>query len=177
MTAQKNPTTTAPAGYAAYRDYFDSFLPQIVGQLLLPDLRALSALGKRQRFFEPIEYRIWVSSSGDPEAVVRMQIGDKEEHSASLGDGPVHALDLALRKALLPHYPAIETFHLIDYKVRILDGENATAARTRVHIETSNGERPEAHVTSSRARCYAVSSNSSRPMSQRRISDVPAPIS
>jgi 2-isopropylmalate synthase len=53
----------------------------------------------------------------------------------------VHALDLALRKALLPHYPIIETFHLIDYKVRILDGENATAARTRVHIETSNGER------------------------------------
>ena len=104
-------------------------------------LRALSALGKRQRFFEPIEYRIWVSSVGQPEAVVRMQIGDNVEHSASLGDGPVNALDLALRKALQPHYPAIETFHLIDYKVRILDGEHATAARTRVHIETSNGEK------------------------------------
>jgi 2-isopropylmalate synthase len=104
-------------------------------------LRALAALGKRQRFFEPVEYRIWVSSTGAPEAVVRMNVGDAQEHAASLGDGPVHALDLALRKALLPHYPAIESFHLIDYKVRILDGEHATAARTRVHIETSNGER------------------------------------
>jgi 2-isopropylmalate synthase len=104
-------------------------------------LRALAALGKRQRFFEPIEYRIWISSAGSPEAVVRMNVGDTQEHAASLGDGPVNALDLALRKALLPHYPAIESFHLIDYKVRILDGEHATAARTRVHIETSNGER------------------------------------
>ncbi len=104
-------------------------------------LRALSALGKRRRFFELVEYRIWISSSGDPEAVVRIRVGDEEIHTASLGVGPAHALDLALRKALRQHYPIIEKFHLIDFKVRILDGEHATAAKTRVHIETSDGAR------------------------------------
>ena len=102
---------------------------------------ALSALGKRKNFFEPVEYRIWIGSSGDPEAVVRLKVGDQEVHTASLGVGPAHALDLALRKALLPHYPQISKFHLIDFKVRILDGENASAAKTRVHVETSDGEK------------------------------------
>ncbi len=104
-------------------------------------LRALDALGKRKRFFEPVEYRVWISSGGNPEAVVRIKIGDEELHTASLGVGPAHALDLALRKALKSHYPVIEEFHLIDFKVRILDGENATAAKTRVHVETSDGEK------------------------------------
>jgi 2-isopropylmalate synthase len=104
-------------------------------------LLALGALGKRQRFFEPIEYRVWVGSAGNPEAVVRLKVADEELHTASGGVGPAHALDLALRKALLGHYPVIETFHLIDFKVRILDGENATAAKTRVHVETSDGTR------------------------------------
>ncbi len=104
-------------------------------------LRALDALGKRQQFFEPVEYRVWIGSSGEPEAVVRLRIGEDEVHTASLGVGPAHALDQALRKALLPHYPIIEMFHLIDFKVRILDGEKATAAKTRVHVETSDGSR------------------------------------
>ncbi|MCI0336475.1 MAG: citramalate synthase [Acidobacteria bacterium] len=104
-------------------------------------LLALSALGRRKKLFEPVEYRIWIGSSGDPEAIVRLKVGDEEVHTASLGVGPAHALDLALRKALLPHYPQITRFHLIDYKVRILDGEKATAAKTRVHVETSDGER------------------------------------
>lgn len=104
-------------------------------------LRALSALGKRKYFFEPLEYRVWIGSAGEPEAVVRVKIGDEIMHTASFGDGPVHALDQALRKSLREHFPAIEKFHLIDFKVRILDGEHATAAKTRVHIETSNGER------------------------------------
>ncbi len=104
-------------------------------------LLALNALGKRERLFEPVEYRVWIGSSGDPEAVVRLKVGDEEVHTASLGVGPAHALDQALRKALLPYYPQIARFHLIDYKVRILDGERATAAKTRVHVETSDGER------------------------------------
>jgi 2-isopropylmalate synthase len=104
-------------------------------------LRALDALGKRKQFFEPIEYRVWIGSNGEPEAVVRLRIGTDEVHTASLGVGPAHALDQALRKALTPHYPMIELFHLIDFKVRILDGEHATAAKTRVHVETSDGER------------------------------------
>jgi 2-isopropylmalate synthase len=104
-------------------------------------LLALSALGRRNNFFEPVEYRIWIGSSGNPEAVVRVKIAEEEMHTASLGVGPAHALDQALRKALLPLYPQIARFHLIDFKVRILDGENATAAKTRVHVETSDGER------------------------------------
>jgi 2-isopropylmalate synthase len=104
-------------------------------------LLALEALGKRKRFFDPIEYRVWIGSSGNPEAVVRLKINDEEMHTASVGVGPAHALDLALRKALRGHYPKIEKFHLIDFKVRILDGEHATAAKTRVHVETSNGTR------------------------------------
>ena len=104
-------------------------------------LLAWGALGRRKRFFEPIEYRVWIGSSGNPEAVVRLKIADEEMHTASLGVGPAHALDQALRKALRGHFPQIEEFHLIDFKVRILDGEHATAAKTRVHIETSNGER------------------------------------
>lgn len=104
-------------------------------------LLAWGALGKRKHFFETVEYRLWLGSSNEPEAIVRLKVGDKEEHTACLGDGPVHALDQALRKALRGHYPQIDQFHLIDFKVRILDGEHATAAKTRVHVETSDGER------------------------------------
>jgi 2-isopropylmalate synthase len=104
-------------------------------------LLAWGALGRRKHFFVPAEYRVWISSSGNPEAVVRLAVNDEEMHTAALGVGPAHALDEALRKALLPHYPQIDQFHLIDFKVRILDGEHATAAKTRVHVETSNGER------------------------------------
>jgi 2-isopropylmalate synthase len=104
-------------------------------------LLAWGALGRRDNFFEPVEYRVWIGSSGNPEAVVRVKVAGDEMHTASLGVGPAHALDQALRKALAPHYPQIARFHLIDFKVRILDGENATAAKTRVHVETSDGER------------------------------------
>ena len=73
------------------------------------------------------------------EAVVKVKVGDEVVHTAAEGNGPVNALDLALRKALKAHYPAIDSFHLSDYKVRILDGNNATSATTRVLIETRNG--------------------------------------
>jgi 2-isopropylmalate synthase len=56
------------------------------------------------------------------------------------GNGPVAALDLALRKALVKFYPEIANFHLTDYKVRILDSGSGTAAKTRVLIESSNGQ-------------------------------------
>lgn len=72
------------------------------------------------------------------EATVKVRVGDEMLHTAADGDGPVHALDKALRKVLLPVYPVIEQFHLVDYKVRILDGENATGATTRVLIDTQN---------------------------------------
>ena len=62
-------------------------------------------------------------------------------HTAADGNGPVNALDAALRKALRAFYPAIDDVHLVDYKVRILDGDAATAARTRVIIDSQDGAR------------------------------------
>ncbi len=70
---------------------------------------------------------------------VRVPAGGEVLHTAAEGNGPVNALDAALRKALIPRYPALADFHLADYKVRILDGENGTAATTRVLIDTQNG--------------------------------------
>ncbi|MGQ9908387.1 MAG: citramalate synthase [Candidatus Flexifilum sp.] len=70
------------------------------------------------------------------EAMVKLDIDGDIVHTAAEGNGPVNALDLALRKALMPRYPQIADFQLSDYKVRILDGASGTAATTRVMIET-----------------------------------------
>lgn len=73
------------------------------------------------------------------EATLKVQVGDQIVHTAAEGNGPVNALDAALRKALLPFYPQLERFQLADYKVRILDGDAGTAAKTRVLVDTSDG--------------------------------------
>lgn len=73
------------------------------------------------------------------EAMVKVRVKGEVLHTAAEGNGPVNALDQALRKALLPHYPMLNDFQLADYKVRILDGNNGTAALTRVLIDTQNG--------------------------------------
>ncbi len=70
------------------------------------------------------------------EATVKVRIEGEVLHTAAEGDGPVNALDAALRKALIPRYPQVADFRLADYKVRILDGANGTAAITRVLIDT-----------------------------------------
>lgn len=75
------------------------------------------------------------------EATVKVRLNGEVVHTAAEGDGPVNALDSALRKALLPVYPEVARLKLQDYKVRILDGEHATAAVTRVLIDTTDGER------------------------------------
>ena len=73
------------------------------------------------------------------EAMVKLDVDGDVVHTAAEGNGPVNALDLALRKALLPKYPALRDIQLVDYKVRILDSENATGAMTRVLIDSFNG--------------------------------------
>ncbi|PKO14722.1 MAG: citramalate synthase [Chloroflexi bacterium HGW-Chloroflexi-10] len=73
------------------------------------------------------------------EATVKVKVDGEVMHTVAEGDGPVNALDNALRKALAGHYPQIAKFHLADYKVRILDGTNGTRATTRVLIDTKNG--------------------------------------
>ncbi len=75
------------------------------------------------------------------EATIKVRVGGEAIHTVSEGNGPVDALDRALRKALLPVYPQLAAFQLADYKVRILDGENGTAATTRVLIDTRNGSK------------------------------------
>ncbi len=72
------------------------------------------------------------------EATVRVEVAGEILHTAADGNGPVNALDAALRKALRAFYPQLDGVHLVDYKVRILDGSSATAARTRVLIESSS---------------------------------------
>jgi len=76
------------------------------------------------------------------EATVKVRVKGEVFHTAAEGDGPVNALDTALRKALVGYYPEINAFHLDDYKVRILNGDAGTAAATRVLIDTaSDGQR------------------------------------
>ncbi len=98
-------------------------------------LLVLEALGRRPRFFELLDYRVLLTAGGPPEATVRVRVGQDDRHAVSLGVGPAHALDQALRIALAGVYPDITGFHLVDFKVRILDGHDGTAARTRVHVE------------------------------------------
>lgn len=73
------------------------------------------------------------------EATVKIELAGEVVHTAAEGNGPVNALDQALRKALAPLYPQLADFRLADYKVRILDGDKGTAATTRVLIDTQNG--------------------------------------
>ena len=72
----------------------------------------------------------------EAEASVKVEVGTEVLHTAADGNGPVNALDQALRKALAAFYPVLDQVHLVDYKVRIVDGDAATAARTRVLIES-----------------------------------------
>ena len=75
------------------------------------------------------------------EATVKVEVDGEVLHTAADGNGPVNALDAALRKALRAFYPVLDTVHLYDYKVRILDSDAATGARTRVTIESADGAR------------------------------------
>jgi len=74
------------------------------------------------------------------EATVKVRVGDQVFHTAAEGNGPVNALDAALRKALIGVYPRLVDIRLDDYKVRILDSESGTAANVRVLIDTQNGK-------------------------------------
>jgi 2-isopropylmalate synthase len=95
--------------------------------------------------FELIDFMVMVqqrrSRGLNAEATVKVRVGPKLMHTVAEGNGPVNALDAALRKALINVYPQLSSVSLVDYKVRILDSENATAATTRVLIDTKSGSR------------------------------------
>jgi 2-isopropylmalate synthase len=73
--------------------------------------------------------------------MVKVKVGGEIIHTAAEGDGPVNALDLALRKALLQFYPSLEKVKLVDYKVRILEESTGTESQVRVLIESSDGDK------------------------------------
>jgi 2-isopropylmalate synthase len=83
------------------------------------------------------------------EATVKVEVNGQVMHTAAEGNGPVDALSAAVRKALLPFYPHLAEVRLTDYKVRILDGEAGTAARTRVLTTSSDRRRSWSTVGSS----------------------------
>jgi 2-isopropylmalate synthase len=80
------------------------------------------------------------AAEGEPvtEASVKVRVGDVVAHTVSEGDGPVNALDGALRKALEAHFPRLKEMDLVDYKVRVINARAGTAARVRVVIESKD---------------------------------------
>ncbi|MFV9506023.1 MAG: citramalate synthase [Oscillochloridaceae bacterium umkhey_bin13] len=94
--------------------------------------------------FELLDFTVIVEKRGDrgiaSQATVKVRIGDELMHTAAEGEGPVNALDGAIRKALLPHYPTLAEVRLVDYKVRIIDEHRGTAATPRVLIESARGD-------------------------------------
>jgi 2-isopropylmalate synthase len=99
------------------------------------------AMGGSKRYFELVGFRVIdqkFSEKEEPvaEATIQVKVGGRTEHTAALGNGPVNALDNALRKALERFYPQVKDMRLNDYKVRVLPGRNGTSSRVRVLIES-----------------------------------------
>ncbi|MDX1978289.1 MAG: citramalate synthase [Pseudanabaenaceae cyanobacterium bins.68] len=107
------------------------------------DLLMRDAVGQRPHFFDLASFQVHCEPVAEQEAyalaTVKIAVHGEERLTAAEGNGPVSALDTALRKALIDFYPAIANFHLTDYKVRILNGNAGTNAKTRVLIESTDG--------------------------------------
>lgn len=107
------------------------------------ELLVRQVLGRYRKFFDLTEFKVIVNEPSvdkhNSSAMIKIRVGDEMEITAAEGDGPVNALDMALRKALERFYPEIREMKLIDYKVRVLDSTAATAAKVRVLIESTDG--------------------------------------
>ncbi len=102
-------------------------------------------LEKLEDFFNLVGFRVIVEKRGPEEeclseATIKLKINDDQRLMAAEGDGPVNALDAALRKALSGHYPELKDVHLTDFKVRVVNPKDGTAAKVRVFIESSDGK-------------------------------------
>lgn len=106
------------------------------------DLLMHKLLGKFEPFFSLKQYHVNIyepSADGlNSSATIHINVNGKESNATAQGDGPVNALDKAMRKALADFYPAINEIKLVDYKVRVLDSSQATAAKVRVLIESTD---------------------------------------
>ncbi len=100
--------------------------------------------GSFRPLFTRDSYNVDVESRGDGDirtlATVKLLVAGGPRHEVAEGDGPVNALDAALRKALEPVYPPIARMHLLDYKVRVINAQEGTAAKVRVSIESTDGD-------------------------------------
>jgi 2-isopropylmalate synthase len=101
-------------------------------------------LGQQRHLFELLGARVINEKRGGDEwgteATLKIAVGVEEKHTAAEGDGPVHALDNALRKALREFYPQMDRIHLTDFKVRVVNTKEGTAAKVRVLIESTDGK-------------------------------------
>ncbi|MBU4260644.1 MAG: citramalate synthase [Proteobacteria bacterium] len=103
------------------------------------------ALGAQRRYFTLLSFRV-INQKSDmdqppqAEATIRLEVGGEMVHTAALGEGPVNALDNALRKALTQFYPSLSEMWLDDYRVRVLASDRGTGARVRVLVESRDGE-------------------------------------
>jgi len=103
------------------------------------------ALGQHKKFFELLGFRVIVEKTKEDEpplseATIMVRVRGRVEHTAAVGNGPVNALDNAIRKALEKFYPELKEVKLLDYKVRILSTKDGTGAQTRVLIESGDGK-------------------------------------
>jgi len=109
------------------------------------ELLVRRTLGKDKKFFDVKDFRVLCEEHWQDDysasAIIKVQVDGVEEIMAAEGDGPVNALDKALRKVLRVFYPQLDRMRLTDYKVRVLDTSKATAAMVRVHIESTDGEK------------------------------------
>lgn len=100
------------------------------------------ALKKYDKFFDLEGFRVMIEKNEkgalSSEATIKLKVGKTKEHTTSEGDGPVNALDNALRKALKGFYPGVTKMHLSDFKVRVLDAKEGTAAKVRVLIQSQD---------------------------------------
>ncbi|GGG55824.1 citramalate synthase [Paenibacillus radicis (ex Gao et al. 2016)] len=105
------------------------------------ELLLREAFGETKETIKVDSFKMLVESSKGnmmSEAIVKLNVDGHPVYTAAEGNGPVNALDNALRKALIPYYPKLEEIHLSDYKVRVFDEKDATAAKVRVLIESTN---------------------------------------
>lgn len=109
------------------------------------ELLAKKETGHFRPHFDVTSYHVSVIKQPDgsvvTDATVKLGVNGEQMFTAAEGDGPVNALDGALRKALEPHYPQLQNVHLTDYKVRVINPREATAARVRVVIQSAEGTR------------------------------------
>lgn len=109
------------------------------------ELLMMETTGTLRKLFDILGFRVIVEKRGSEEptteATVKLRVGDVERLTVAEGDGPVHALDQALRKALRSFYPDLSEIRLTDFKVRVVNVREGTAARVRTIVDSRSGDR------------------------------------